>query len=303
MRLHAATAVSGGCSCGAPAAEADEEGYCLRCGRRDGNRSAPVEVTDHMEQEIAKDFAAVGDLGLRHGRNEDRFAIYQGAAGAAVVVCDGVSSSQRAEVASSAVAEGILESLTAALDAGSAVDAEQALRQAIARGKANLATATPPSLIENPPSTTVVCALLIGLEATIAWLGDSRAYWIDEHGAVQLTTDHSWQNDVVAAGEMTLEEASAAPQAHAITRWVGVDANDAIEAAYVRRTLSGPGTLLLCTDGLWNYVPTQEAMFELMQHVGSDGANALQMARRLVDFARLQGGHDNITAAVLRVTG
>jgi serine/threonine protein phosphatase PrpC len=103
---------------------------------------------------------------------------------------------------------------------------------------------------------------------------------------------------------MSAELAAKSPQAHAITRWVGADSGDVLEPetiAIVRHALpETDGLLLLCTDGLWNYFPTPEAMAGVVREASRDGAEALAIARQLVDLANGRGGHDNITAAVLR---
>jgi serine/threonine protein phosphatase PrpC len=206
------------------------------------------------------------------------------------------------------------------------------MRQAIAAGAARLAAATtgqapadqtasgpatsvPDSSIpdnradqraDNPPSTTVVAALVAEGVATIGWAGDSRAYWINESGARPLTEDHSWQNAVVATGEITPEQAGAAPQAHAITRWIGADAGESATPGVVQHPVAAKGMLLLCTDGLWNYAPTPEAIAHLVESgsrpaidPNTPGEDALALARRLIEFANSLGGHDNITVALL----
>jgi len=307
------------CICGAPASETDEDGFCLRCGLR-AHRSSPIEVTrepqpsDHIEQQLSPNFAAVSDRGRRHTKNEDRFGILESNGAYAFVVCDGVSTSQTAEVASTVVADAVLASLSAALGATTPLEPAAAIRQAIAAGAAALNARANPYLEENPPSTTVVVALVAAGVATIGWLGDSRAYWIDLPNspsaavAIPLTQDHSWLNSVVGSGEMTPELAAKSPQAHAITRWLGADANEDLEIDVVRHPLpASNGILLLATDGLWNYFPTSEAMAALVQNAiqnevqnaGKDGKDALAIARQLVEQANRRGGHDNITAAVL----
>jgi serine/threonine protein phosphatase PrpC len=140
-----------------------------------------------------------------------------------------------------------------------------------------------------------------GGQVTAGWVGDSRAYWIGTDGAWQLTRDHSWRNDVVSAGKLTAEEAERHPQAHAITRWLGADAGENAEAGTTRFPLRPSGMLLLCTDGLWNYAATPEAMAEAVRKSRASGADALAVARNLAEFANAQGGHDNVTAVVLQV--
>jgi serine/threonine protein phosphatase PrpC len=282
-------------SCGAPPEEIDEDGYCGRCGHL--ARRPP---SDHVEILLSPDFAGVSDRGIRHQRNEDRFAMRQvGAgedAGYVMVVCDGVSSSTQSELASSFVADQVAGSLEASLRRHSASSPERTVRTAIQDAQSKLASAVPePS--PGDPSTTVVAALVTGLDAAIGWAGDSRAYWIGEDGeARQLTADHSWMNDVVAAGEMSLQEAAKAPQAHGITRWLGADAGENAQPEVTHFKIPGRGHLLLCTDGLWNYAQEPEQMGGLI-----NGAPAIDQARSLIEFANAQGGHDNITAILLKV--
>jgi PPM family protein phosphatase len=281
------------CVCGAPLAEADEDGFCQGCGRR-----VRRPASDHVEEALSPGFAAVSDRGLRHERNEDRFALVQEGDAFAVVVCDGVSATNHPEVASEAVAQSVADTLRQALRAGDERSGEELLRTAFAAGAEALRDGSAGSG-EDAASTTAVCALVRGGEITVAWVGDSRAYWLDERGAQPLTRDHSWMNLALDLGEMTHEEIEAAPQAHAITRWIGPDAEDAALPEVVRHAVEGSGALLLCTDGLWNYLqdPTEIAARVAEQ----DGGDAIAVARALVGFANEQGGRDNITVALLRV--
>jgi serine/threonine protein phosphatase PrpC len=207
-----------------------------------------------------------------------------------LVVCDGVSSSQDASAASTAAAGAALE----ALQSESKDDPEQRLRKAI-RSAWHAVAQVPYTMSEgDPPSTTFVAALVEGNRATVAWAGDSRAYWLAGEKSRQLTVDDSWLNDTVADGNMSYEEALHSDKAHAITKWLGADAGEP-EPTVVTLDLDEPGVLLVCTDGLWNYA---EAAAKLEELAGSHEQGAIEMARRLVDFANGQGGRDNITAAV-----
>jgi len=285
------------CLCGAPTAEADEDGFCQQCGRR-----VRRPASDHMEEAVSAAFAAVSDRGLRHDHNEDRFAVVQAEAGFALVICDGVSATQHPEIASESVTGTIARELAEALRQGLAVDPEAAITSAIGAAAQTLKEVTGRgSEGENAPSTTVVTALVKGNEITVGWVGDSRAYWVDADGAKLLTRDHSWMHMVLDSGEMTLEEAEGAPQAHAITRWIGADAEGAATPEVVKHRVASSGTLLLCTDGLWNYAPEPDAVAELLRERSGNGAEALHVARELVAFALEKGGRDNITVAMLRI--
>jgi serine/threonine protein phosphatase PrpC len=287
------------CKCGAPANEIGEDGYCNRCGRL-----ARRPESDHIEIALSPDCAAVCDRGVRHPRNEDRVALEQAGNGYALVVCDGVSSSRESELASSTVSTSVTQSLAhvlnGALNTGAGHDPESAMRQAIAAAGALLAEHPPRRAGDNPPSTTVAAAMVADGEVTIGWVGDSRVYWIDAGGARQLTTDHSWMNDVISSGMMTAEQALKAPEAHGITRWLGADAGENATPDIVRLRLAPPGTLLVCSDGLWNYAQEPETMARLVNDAVAGSPDALEAARKLVEFANAQGGQDNVTAIVLR---
>src|SRR5262249_26950497 len=118
----------------------------------------------------------------------------------------------------------------------------------------------------DPPSTTLVAAVVCEGRATIGWGGDSPAYWITGEGGRQLRHAHSGRRGAVAAGRRSVEEARRSQQAHALTRWLGTDADaDTAAATVVQEALSGAGLLLLCTDGLWNYVPESVQLAALVQ--------------------------------------
>jgi serine/threonine protein phosphatase PrpC len=126
-------------------------------------------------------------------------------------------------------------------------------------------------------------------------LGDSRAYWVSADGATQLGRDDSVAADLVASGRVSAKEAVAGPGGHAITKWLGVDAVDTAPRLTTVQ-LPGPGLVLACSDGLWNYVPDVDDLFDLVGPPGEE--SAMDLALRLVEFAELSGGADNVTVAV-----
>ncbi|MEU6035603.1 PP2C family serine/threonine-protein phosphatase [Actinomadura sp. NPDC047616] len=281
---------------GCDATAIDADGYCEHCGLRQ-----PVD-RDHVEMELPDGAAAgVSDRGLRYSRNEDALAIAPWRGGVAVVVCDGVGSSPRPEDASKAAAETAVASLVAALDDGT--DAETAMRTAIARaGDAVAALAGSP---DEAPSCTLVAAVVAPGTVTVGWVGDSRAYWLaaSAGGSRRLTEDDSWAAAMVAEGALTEAEAEAHPNAHVITAWLGADAEDI--APHVRtHPVQGPGAVVVCSDGLWNYLPAPEQLTAVLTATpGSplDAVRPLEAAGVLVRHALDAGGRDNVTVAVVPV--
>ena len=148
------------------------------------------------------------------------------------------------------------------------------------------------------PACTIVLALWDGLDLTIGWIGDSRAYWADALGCQRLTTDHSWIEEQVVSGQLSREAAEADGRAHAITRWLGADAPPELCSIRTIRPAAA-GRLILCTDGLWNYTPEPTDLARRLSL--APGADASTTANALVRYAISRGGHDNVTVAVAEI--
>ncbi|MEO5842137.1 MAG: PP2C family serine/threonine-protein phosphatase [Acidimicrobiales bacterium] len=255
---------------------------------------------DHREVDLGP-VAAVADIGLRHHRNEDAFAIAQidvsGVTVRIIVVCDGVSSTADADLAAQAASDAACKILGTATTTDAATF-EKVTADAIAG--AQLAASAIPAKDGVTPSCTIVTAIAAITEApevsvTVGWLGDSRAYWMRGRELRQLSLDDSWATEQIAEG-MAEDDAYNDTRAHSITRWLGADATELvphIDTVHVPR----PSSLLLCSDGLWNYAPTTQALADRVAEQGTPSSN-LALARALTNFARDAGGHDNITVAI-----
>lgn len=248
--------------CAEPIGTTDQ--FCEGCGA--DLRVRRRDGTDRVEIDLGA-LAGISDRGCVHVRNEDAMALGHGtawrsAARLAAVVCDGVSTVHSPELASRAAAESALDVL---LGAGSAPDLP---------------------------------------EITVAWVGDSRAYWLAGAGAAEparvLTADHSWAAEMVAAGVLDVATAMADVRAHAITHWLGADGEP--EPGVVTLRPAGSGVLLLCSDGLWNYLPDAEGLAAVALPAIERGTGSLDAAAALTAVALEGGGRDNITAVVIPIT-
>ncbi|MGH9213107.1 MAG: PP2C family protein-serine/threonine phosphatase [Acidimicrobiales bacterium] len=274
--------------CGRPIVDGD--GWCDRC----PGRSA--QVHDHREL-VDGPVAAVTDQGSSHWRNEDAVGVrwVEGdPAGFVLVVCDGVSVSQDPHLVSRAAVDSALHVLTGAVAAGGDLGAAMAVATAAAQAAA-AAVPYDPSLDVGPGACTFVAAAVRGARAAFASVGDSRAYWVDAHGAMQIGDDDSLATEMMASGNLTAAQVMDRPGAHTLTGWLGVDSTE-VEPAVTTTELPGAGLVVLMSDGLWTYAPNLEDMARLIGPVGSETTIAL--ARRLVAFANASGGRDNITVAV-----
>ena len=277
----------------------DGDGYCTSCGHR-----ALEEVTVDDRGAIA--YAT--HRGRRHTRNEDSAALAVTSDGWPVlVVSDGVSVSpnpHRASAAAVAAAAGRL--------AGRPFGGEEDLLAAVADAH-EAAVAVPND--DDPlwkadgshPACTIVVAVATGDAVHVANVGDARAHLLhgvdDRWTATQLTTDDSVAAQAVAQG-IDPEVALNLPGGHGITAWLGADAPT--PAPHVTTVTAASGDILLVTsDGLWNYAPTDPAMGELLTSVlpppGAPAEPPADDCARLVDWANEQGGADNITVAITPV--
>ena len=120
-----------------------------------------------------------------------------------------------------------------------------------------------------------------------AWLGDSRAYWVQE--ALEAGDGES----SVVVTQLTVDDV----EGPSISRWLGADAGDTAPTIVEFEHDAG-GRLLSCSDGLWKYVPEATELAELISRLEPEAESALDLAESLVAFANEQGGHDNTTVVI-----
>jgi serine/threonine protein phosphatase PrpC len=105
--------------------------------------------------------------------------------------------------------------------------------------------------------------------------------------------------ELIAAGA-SAESEMVQRGAHTLTRWLGADAEAKpwSDSSVLTVTTAGPGWLLLCSDGLWNYLPEPADIARFCT-----GVEPAAAARALVGHALQCGGHDNITVVVFPIGG
>jgi serine/threonine protein phosphatase PrpC len=292
-RSEPVAALAGPCRGPECGSESFSDGYCDQCG------TPQPDPRDRVERDLGV-VAGVTDKGLRHSRNEDdmAFAVIGEDADdptAVVVVCDGVSTSYKPETASATASLTAREHLVLALRRGE--DSHSATYGAFEEAHKAVCALTPDPADEgNFRATTMVTVVASDREITVGWVGDARVYWLDREPAnsLVLTQDDSWAGKMIADGAMSEEEAFRSPLAHTILRWLGPGAPE--EPANLRVFVpEGPGLVLACSDGLWNYVPDAVDLARL----AAGGFGGLRpTAAALTAVALEGGGHDNITAVL-----
>lgn len=140
--------------------------------------------------------------------------------------------------------------------------------------------------------STVVACLMNGGKATLAHVGDSRAYLLSTNGIRQVTRDHSWVAEQVANGILTPSEARIHPFRNVITQALGNGGDLEIEIQELE--LGKSDRLLLCSDGLSGMVGDAQ-IWDIVNR-SPDFQTAVES---LISAARNNGGEDNITAVLV----
>jgi CRP-like cAMP-binding protein len=143
--------------------------------------------------------------------------------------------------------------------------------------------------------TTLVTLLIVGNQAFIIYVGDSRIYLLRDGLLEQITEDHTVYNELIKRKKMPKEQVEQLAQKHAITRAVGV--YEHVEPDTLVVDLLQGDRFLLCSDGLSGYFEEElEALGKFLAQPDADAA-----VRQLIDWANEHGGKDNITSVIVTV--
>jgi len=247
--------------------------------------------------------AGATDRGRVREHNEDAYRL--DAEIGLAVVCDGVGGLSKGDVASTLAADAFLRFARAEV-AATLKSAQPNLPGVSSEGKRFVAAVRLANLrtylvAASDKSCSGMGATLVGLGIdksggiTIVNVGDSRAYRLRDGSMEQMTTDHTYVNDLVAAGQATRQEADTTGRKSEISRALGIDPAPSVEL--VTGSAKAGDLYLLCTDGLHGVVSSTR-MAELVWELAGD---LDRLAGALVDEANAAGGPDNITVALLAV--
>lgn len=235
------------------------------------------------------------DIGLRRSSNQDYCETgYFPDEAVWAIVCDGMGGANGGSTASRIASENIAETFRSGYRPELDEDGIRVLME-LAVTYANKAVY---EMAHHVPGlegmgTTVVCAIVRDGRAHIVHAGDSRAYICTDDNVRQITTDHSVVQELVDAGEITPEQARRHPNRNMITRALGTE--PMLRTDYNVISIEKGSELVICTDGMSNYMSDETLLGFIRGHCCSE------LAGRLIEHAKEQGGSDNITVAVVAV--
>jgi len=226
------------------------------------------------------------DTGRRRRQNEDAFVCEP----PLFAVADGMGGAQAGELASR-LAAAVIE------EGGLAIQGEEGVAGVVRTANARIFehSVRDPNAAGMGTTATVALVDEEAETATLAHVGDSRAYRYRDGVLEQLTTDHSLVGELVRSGRLTEDEAAVHPHRSVITRALGTEADVDVDTLTV--DLRAGDLVLLCSDGLSAMVSGDEIV-RLLEAARSDPHDA---AAALIAAANAAGGEDNVTVVLFEL--
>ncbi len=259
--------------------------------------SSSAETIEQREPQLELEGAgAASAIGCEREVNEDRCHAFAVDGGKGCVVCDGMGG----ELGGATAAQFAVSAFVASLKNSSERDAAVRMREAIVAANKEII-----HYRSNPDceymGTTMVSALQLGAQVIIAHVGDSRAYCVHGNEATQITVDHTYVQEWLIDGKITPEQALTHPQGHILSRCLGVmpEVEPSVDCYAVGEPAAGNAEdiIVLTSDGLHRMISLEE-MAEVVRSMSPQEA-----ALYMVELAKSRGGHDDMTVAVLPLSG
>ena len=234
------------------------------------------------------------DIGLKRETNQDCFySECMDENFAFVIVCDGMGGVNGGGTASKIAVDSIKNQIKNSYNKDlNSSTIRSLLESAVYNANMAIYQKQQEDPLLNGMGTTVVVSIILGNHLYTAHIGDSRAYIISNNNINQITTDHSIVQQMVDKGEITKEEAMHHPRKNLITRALGVDQE--VPADYIEKELYPSDILILCTDGLSNYI-SEEEIYNCYKN-----NDITLLCDMLISKAKDLGGDDNITVVLLQ---
>ncbi len=234
-------------------------------------------------------YIGASDPGLIRFSNQD--AYYTDPEGRFFVVADGMGGHAGGEEASRIATQEIQAYLVA--NWNSQIPSEQLLEQALLQANEAIIRDQQSHPERADMGTTAVVILLRDPDSPLcAHVGDSRLYRWRSLQLEQITEDHTWVARALKVGDISPDEARIHPFRHVLSRCLGREDLQGVDVQPL--DLKQGDRLLLCSDGL-----TEELVDEKIASYLQESSMLDKAAFALIEAAKEQGGHDNITVVLV----
>lgn len=232
------------------------------------------------------------DKGKIRQHNEDNGGIFLNQAGQRLaIVADGMGGHRAGDVASEMTIMNLKEKWFRTKLIETAEQAENWLKNNILEVNNILLEHSKAHVECEGMGTTIVAVVVTDVFSTIAHIGDSRCYILNDSGFTKITEDHSLVNELLRSGQISKEDAENHPRKNVLTRALGTELT--VEMDIKTIIFEEGDILLLCSDGLSNMVSEAE-----MSNILNSGKSIEDQAATLIEIANDNGGEDNISLII-----
>ncbi len=235
--------------------------------------------------------AYLTDTGKKRELNEDTIYASEKPVGNLpnlFIVADGMGGHNAGDFASNFTVNTLVEEVEASFEKNPSIIFQKALNVA----NLKLRQFASEDAKKRGMGTTVVAATCMGKYLQVANVGDSRLYIINNTTIKQITTDHSYVEEMIRRGNLERENARSNPNKNIITRAVGAKSEVKSDIYVVELK---PGDLvLMCSDGLSNMLEDEEIRMVVKRQ-----RDIIEMAEKLIEAANNNGGKDNISVILI----
>ena len=233
------------------------------------------------------------DTGKVRDHNEDSVTILKNANNEVLlIVADGMGGHRAGEVASSMVLTHMGKRFTEVNSIGSKLDAINWMNDNISEINKEILDHTKTHPESFGMGTTCVMALLSKDYLIFGNIGDSSGFVFKNGKLHKVTKDHTLVNLLVAAGDLTEEEAKYHPKKNVLMKALGSSEKAEIDVFDVELDIDG---IFLCSDGLTNML-TKEQIEKVLN---DEELNIEEQVIKLIRKSNARGGTDNISIAYL----
>ncbi|RFA37665.1 protein phosphatase [Virgibacillus dokdonensis] len=234
------------------------------------------------------------DRGQVRSHNEDSGGVFYNVAGQAqAIIADGMGGHQAGDVASQMATRLLQDKWEKTQQVDTPEMAEAWVKDAVQEANTAIFQHAQEHEACHGMGTTIVIAIILDDALTIAHIGDSRAYVINNEQMKQITEDHSFVNALVQSGQISKEEAVYHPRKNVVLKALGTEENVTCDV----RTLSleQNDLLLLCTDGLTDKL-TDDEIYSMIY----SGEELCHIGKKMIQVANERGGEDNISLVLIQ---